>query len=77
MTPRSRSGVTITVTLWHMIKSEQDLIDFKRTRRRPLICLEATEYFDEFRNMSSDDIFILSLFPNCMQVLKVYDTGRR
>lgn len=36
------------------IKSEQDLIDFKELVAD--LILEATEYFDEFRNMSSDDI---------------------
>ena len=53
------------------IKSEQDLIDFKELVAD--LILEAKEYFDEFRGMSSDDI----LYYHCFQIVqvpkKVYD----
>ena len=47
------------------IKSEQDLIDFKELVAE--LILGATEYFDEFRGMSSDDI----LYYHCFQIVKV------
>lgn len=54
------------------ITCNQDLIDFKELVAD--LILEATEYFDEFRNMSSDDI----LYYHCFQIVKVpkkvYDT---
>lgn len=53
------------------IKSEQDLIDFKELVVD--LILDATEYFDEFRNMSDDEI----LYYHCFQIVevpkKVYD----
>lgn len=53
------------------IKSEQDLIDFKELVVD--LILGATEYFDEFRNMSDDEI----LYYHCFQIVevpkKVYD----
>ena len=54
------------------ITCEQDLIDFKEVVVD--LILEATEYFDEFRNMSDDEI----LYYHCFQIVKVpkkvYDT---
>lgn len=47
------------------ITCHQDLIDFKELVAD--LILEATEYFDEFRNMSSDDI----LYYHCFQIVKV------
>ena len=47
------------------ITCNQDLIDFKELVAD--LILEATEYFDEFRNMSSDDI----LYYHCFQIVKV------
>lgn len=47
------------------IKSEQDLIDFKELVVD--LILGATEYFDEFRNMSDDEI----LEYHCFQIVKV------
>ena len=47
------------------IKSEQDLIDFKELVVD--LILDATEYFDEFRNMSDDEI----LYYHCFQIVKV------
>lgn len=47
------------------ITCEQDLINFKELVAD--LILEATEYFDEFRNMSSDDI----LYYHCFQIVKV------
>lgn len=47
------------------ITCEQDLIDFKELVAD--LILEATEYFDEFRNMSSNDI----LYYHCFQIVKV------
>lgn len=53
------------------IKSKQDLIDFKELVVD--LILDATEYFDEFRNMSDDEI----LYYHCFQIVevpkKVYD----
>ena len=54
------------------ITCDQDLIDFKEVVVD--LILEATEYFDEFRNMSDDEI----LYYHCFQIVKVpkkvYDT---
>lgn len=47
------------------ITCEQDLIDFKELVAE--LILGATEYFDEFRGMSSDDI----LYYHCFQIVKV------
>lgn len=47
------------------ITCNQDLVDFKELVAD--LILEATEYFDEFRNMSSDDI----LYYHCFQIVKV------
>ena len=53
------------------ITCEQDLINFKELVAE--LILGATEYFDEFRSMSSDDI----LYCHCFQIVqvpkKVYD----
>ena len=53
------------------ITCEQDLIDFKELVAE--LILGATECFDEFRGMSSDDI----LYYHCFQIVqvpkKVYD----
>lgn len=53
------------------IKSEQDLIDFKELVAD--LILEATEYFDEFRGMSSDDILYYHCFHIVQVPKKVYD----
>lgn len=54
------------------ITCDQDLIDFKEVVVD--LILEATEYFDEFYNMSDDEI----LYYHCFQIVKVpkkvYDT---
>lgn len=47
------------------ITCEQDLINFKELVAE--LILGATEYFDEFRGMSSDDI----LYYHCFQIVKV------
>ena len=47
------------------ITCEQNLIDFKELVAE--LILGATEYFDEFRGMSSDDI----LYYHCFQIVKV------
>lgn len=52
----------------HLVKHitcKQDLIDFKELVAE--LILGATEYFDEFRGMSSDDI----LEYHCFQIVKV------
>lgn len=54
------------------ITCDQDLIDFKEVVVD--LILEATEYFDEFRNMSSSDILEYHCFQIVKVPKKVYDT---
>lgn len=53
------------------IKSEQDLINFKELVAD--LILEATEYFDEFRGMSSLEILQYHCFEIVQVPKKVYD----
>lgn len=53
------------------IKSEQDLIDFKELVAE--LILGATEYFDEFRGMSSADILEYHCFQIVQVPKKIYD----